>query len=279
MGASKLKMAGGAAAAPAEKRKRGVQQKPPADTDEFDVDADAADDDDDERDEEDEDGDDEDGDDEEELEDDDEEEDEEDEDDDEDERGPSAPGTSKKTTSAFVLTERRRRAVSPTAFGEAMEELLGGKPSAGPAILSQAPRVRKSANASTLRAKAARIALQERRERQESAHVRDVIGEWGPPGVLPGTTPDPDVMQAFLEQGGAKGYERRLRKVAQRGVVKLFNAIRAAQSTPSDDIDKARELSGARHGAKKANPIGSRETAINELSRSNFLDLLRGNKA
>ena len=222
MGASKLRMGGSGAAAPAEKRKREVQRKPPADTDEFDIDADAADEDEEEEDEDDEE---ENGDDEEELEADDDE----DEDDDEHEKGPSAPGTSKKTTSAFVLTERRRRAVSPTAFGEAMEELLGGKPSAGPAILSQAPRVRKSANASTLRAKAARIALQERRERQESAHVRDVIGEWGPPGVLPGTTPDPDVMQAFLEQAGAKGYERRLRKVAQRGGASLLTSCEAVQ--------------------------------------------------
>ena len=280
MGASKLKMGSGARAPPP-KRKRAVESRKQQ-IDEFNEElkngahTGSEDDDDNENDEEDEvDGDDE-----------------EDsgESDDDPDAVPTAPGTSRKTTSEWLLTERRRRAVSPTTFGDAMEQLLGATPSSGPAILSLAPRVRKSANASTLRAKAARIALLERRERQERAHVRDVIGEWGPPGVLPGNVPDEAVEQSFLEQGGTKGYERRLRKVAQRGgaslltVVKLFNAIRAAQSTSTDDIDKARTLSGGRHGAKKANVVGSRETAraylltVNELSKSNFLDLLRGKK-
>ncbi|WFD34239.1 hypothetical protein MCUN1_001076 [Malassezia cuniculi] len=271
MGASKLKMGvrgGPAAAGP--KRKRAEQETTQkyrsngripaaADDDDDDDDADDSHDDDDEDDDDlDGNGGDDDGD-----------------DDDSDSAIPSGPSTG---SASRKTTKRRRRAVSPTAFGETMEKLLGDTPSSGPAILSLAPRVRKSANASTLRAKAARIALLERRVRQERAHVRDVIGEWGPPGVLPGRTPDEATQQAFLEQGGTKGYERRLRKVAQRGVVKLFNAIRAAQSTSTEDIDKARAIAGGRHGAKKVNAVGSRETALNELSKNNFLDLLRGSK-
>lgn len=161
--------------------------------------------------------------------------------------------------------------MSPTAFGEALEGLLGtatgtdaptearrAEPSSN-AILSLAPRVRKSANATTLRARAGRIALQQRRELEERGHVKDVIGEWGPPGVLP-TSRAPEESPGFhewMEQGGAKGYERRLRKVAQRGVVKLFNAIRAAQTTSPGDIDKAREQSTSH----KTNPLGNREAA------------------
>lgn len=120
------------------------------------------------------------------------------------------------------------------------------------------------------------MALEKRREREERAHVRDVIGDWGPPGVLPGqtVTPEAPTMLAWTEQGGAKGYERRLRKVAQRGVVKLFNAIRAAQETSVDDVDKARAL---KRKGTKTNALGNTETAVNELSRNNFLDLLRSN--
>ncbi|KAI3617199.1 hypothetical protein CBS9595_003108 [Malassezia furfur] len=176
-------------------------------------------------------------------------------------------------------TKRKRRAVSPTQFGEVMEGLLGGKettatkPTAS-SILSLAPSVRRTANSTTLRAKAARMALEKRREREERAHVRDVIGDWLPPGVLPGQTVDQNTPQMieWTEQGGAKGYERRLRKVAQRGVVKLFNAIRAAQETSVDDVDKARAL---KRKSNKTNALGNSERAVNELSKSNFLDLLR----
>ncbi|WFD01113.1 hypothetical protein MYAM1_003874 [Malassezia yamatoensis] len=184
-------------------------------------------------------------------------------------------GASKKTS------KRKRRAVSPTHFGEMLQGLLGEeaepstKASKKPTpILSLAPSIRRSANSKALRAKAARMALEKRHERQERAHVRDVIGDWAPPGVLPGQPIDSESasMQEYMDQGGGKGYERRLRKVAQRGVVKLFNAIRAAQETSVDDVDKARALKQKSH---QTNPLGSSERAVNELSKTNFLDLLR----
>lgn len=77
-----------------------------------------------------------------------------------------------------------------------------------------------------LNAKAARLALEARKKREDRAHVEDVIGGWGPPGRLPKTEegeekrpddePD-DGARGWLSQGGAQGYEKRLRKVAQRG--------------------------------------------------------------
>ncbi|WFD45107.1 hypothetical protein MPSI1_003784 [Malassezia psittaci] len=183
--------------------------------------------------------------------------------------------TSKKTS------KRKRRAVSPTQFGELLQGLLGEEaessskaPKQATPILSLAPSIRRSANSKALRAKAARMALEKRHERQERAHVRDVIGDWTPPGILPGQQIDSSTasMQEYMDQGGGKGYERRLRKVAQRGVVKLFNAIRAAQETSVDDVDKARALKQKSH---QTNPLGSSERAVNELSKTNFLDLLR----
>lgn len=76
------------------------------------------------------------------------------------------------------------------------------------------------------------MALDQKRKREERAHVADVIGGWGPPGQLP----DEEMESSRLEnldsekkeklessreewekEGGTKGYERKLRKVAQRG--------------------------------------------------------------
>lgn len=189
-----------------------------------------------------------------------------------------------------LIIERKRRAVSPGAFGEALEQLLGvgatppgdEQPKGRDGILSLAPGIRKTVNASTMRAKAARLMLEQRRQREERAHIKDVIGEWGPPGVQTSEPVYTEAMDAWLEQGGAKGYERRLRKTAQRGgtwaeltlVVKLFNAIRAAQSTSEGDIDKARLMQTTKQ-ARKVNALGNKELAVKQLSKSHFLELLR----
>lgn len=191
----------------------------------------------------------------------------------------------------MLTAERKRRAVSPGAFGEALEQLLGvgdtqrseEQPEARDGILSLAPGIRKTANASTMRAKAARLMLEQRRQREERAHIKDVIGEWGPPGVQTSSGPVyTEAMDVWLQQGGTKGYERRLRKTAQRGgtcasltiVVKLFNAIRAAQTTTEEDIDKARSMQTTKQ-ARKVNALGNKELAVKQLSKTHFLELLR----
>jgi hypothetical protein len=60
--------------------------------------------------------------------------------------------------------------------------------------------------------------------------------------------------------------ERRLRKVAQRGVVKLFNAVRAAQVKASEAERLARNEGVV--GVKR------REEKVTEMSRKGFLDLI-----
>jgi len=60
--------------------------------------------------------------------------------------------------------------------------------------------------------------------------------------------------------------ERRLRKTATRGVVKMYNAIRAAQL-------KAAEAEGAAR-AEGMVGMGRRKEKITEMSRQGFLDLL-----
>jgi len=62
--------------------------------------------------------------------------------------------------------------------------------------------------------------------------------------------------------------ERRLKKTAQRGVVKLFNAVRAAQVKAEEAAQQAK--SGGIVGMER------RQEKINELSKKGFLDLLAG---
>ncbi|CAO1635034.1 unnamed protein product [Sympodiomycopsis kandeliae] len=243
----------------------------------------------------------------------------------EDEIENAREGKSKKTQ------KRKRRAISPTSFGEALSAFLGdddddgaqasapkkehpttreGKTKVTPKtaahqapIFSLAPSVRSRISSIQLNAKASRIALEERRRREEQYRVRDLIGGWGKPGERPGQTDeglavlgedsdggDDASHDAWFRDGGSKGYERRLRKVAQRGVVKLFNAIRAAQSTTDEDLqDKEKTISSSTHAGplhsrsgqdtvSGKNALGGKSKELADLSKSNFLDMIRSGK-
>lgn len=90
----------------------------------------------------------------------------------------------------------------------------------------------------------------ERKEELDRGRVRDVMG---------------------IERGLAGPVteeEKRLRKTAQRGVVKLFNAVRAAQVRGEEAVKQERK--------KGTVGIGEREKAANEVSRQGFLELISG---
>lgn len=57
--------------------------------------------------------------------------------------------------------------------------------------------------------------------------------------------------------------ERRLRKTAQRGVVKLFNAVRAAQVKGEE-------------AAKQGGASGRKKERMAEMSKAGFLELVAG---
>ena len=62
--------------------------------------------------------------------------------------------------------------------------------------------------------------------------------------------------------------EKRLRKVAQRGVVKLFNAVRAAQVKG--------EEAGREERRKGTVGSANREEKVNEVIKKGFLELING---
>ncbi|KAJ0415868.1 Rrp15p-domain-containing protein [Aspergillus carlsbadensis] len=80
-----------------------------------------------------------------------------------------------------------------------------------------------------------------------------------------------DVLGIGLGQSGAVAEEeKRLRKIAQRGVVKLFNAVRAAQVRGEEAAKEERK--------KGTVGMGEREKTVNQVSKQGFLELINGKK-
>ncbi|KAI0001935.1 CTLH/CRA C-terminal to lish motif domain-containing protein [Russula vinacea] len=102
--------------------------------------------------------------------------------------------------------KRKHRATDPSNFGASLQSLLKtDAPSGLP--LSLKPSVARRHNDEKLEIKAKKLLKGEKKSKEEVGRIRDVIGGWGNEG------------------------ERTLRKVAQRGVVKLFNAIQQSQAS------------------------------------------------
>lgn len=141
-------------------------------------------------------------------------------------------------TSPAAREERKRRAVSPTPFGQALTTLLGTSTKTTQP-LALLPEIAKRKNEGKLEMRAHRLLQVERKERDDRGRVKDVIGGWGGES------------------------ERASRKVAQRGgrypsslssfttsdqsgwnlVVKLFNLIQQAQTSAAqaeEDLKKHR---------------------------------------
>ena len=168
------------------------------------------------------------------------------EDDDELDLSDDAEGKQKKT----------RKRNDPTAFATSMSKILGTKLTTSK---RQDPVLSRSAAATAaskelaeqkLELKAKRKMHAEKREALDKGRVKDVLG-----------LNTPEVSTAEIQET-----ERRLQKTAQRGVVKLFNAVRAAQVQGET----------ARSEAKKEVVVGisQREERVSEMSKKGFLDLI-----
>ena len=164
----------------------------------------------------------------------------------------------------------------PTAFATSLSKILSTKLStsrrADP-VLARSVAAAEAARAltdSTLEVRARRQIREHKRLALEKGRVRDVVVggvATGKPASKTGGGADGEEMP----EGGASGVqatERRLRKTAQRGVVRLFNAVRAAQVASADA-----EKSNRRNGVLG---MGKREARVQEMSRKGFLDLIAG---
>ncbi|OQE19521.1 hypothetical protein PENSTE_c015G03258 [Penicillium steckii] len=146
----------------------------------------------------------------------------------------------------------------PTAFSTSISKILSTKlPSSARAdpVLSRSRIAHQTSSeaANEKLDKAARAKMRaEKKEELDRGRVRDVMG------IQRGVT------------GSVAEDEKRLRKMAQRGVVKLFNAVRAAQVRGEEAVKDERK--------KGTIGIGEREKAVNEVSKQGFLDLINGKK-
>ncbi|KAG9657716.1 Rrp15p-domain-containing protein, partial [Aureobasidium melanogenum] len=151
---------------------------------------------------------------------------------------------------------KTRKRNDPTAFATSMSKILGTKLTTSK---RQDPVLSRSAAATAaskeladqkLELKAKRKLHAGKREALEKGRVKDVLG-----------LNTPEVSTAEIQET-----ERRLQKTAQRGVVKLFNAVRAAQVQGEQ----------ARSEAKREGVVGisQREERVSEMSKKGFLDLI-----
>ena len=146
----------------------------------------------------------------------------------------------------------------PEAFANSMSKILASKLTASKRadpVLSrskQASTATKELNEARLEARARHKLREEKREALDRGRVRDVLG------LETADTSTADILET----------EKKLKKTAQRGVVKLFNAVRAAQ-VKGEEAAKQQQKDGT-VGMQK------REEKVNEMSKQGFLDLIAG---
>ncbi|KAH6987709.1 Rrp15p-domain-containing protein [Ilyonectria sp. MPI-CAGE-AT-0026] len=160
------------------------------------------------------------------------------------------------------VRKKKSKRNDPNAFATSLSKILNTKLSTSKrsdpvlARSAAAHEASKAAVDTALEAKARKQIREQKKRAMEKGRVKDVLVATAvdTTGELETTTSEIMVT------------ERRLRKVAQRGVVKLFNAVRAAQV-------KAVE---AEQTTRKTGVIGMnrREEKVNEMSKKGFLDLI-----
>ncbi|KAF8905494.1 Rrp15p-domain-containing protein [Gymnopilus junonius] len=159
-------------------------------------------------------------------------------------------------------SKRKIRATGSSKFGATLQHLLNtDAPSTLP--LSLKPSIARKRNDEKLESRAKKILQLEKKEKEDKARIKDVIGGWGGES------------------------ERALRKVAQRGVVRLFNVIQQSQASAtaaSEEIKASRgtgkptlpapvEESRGKKGKKKDNIIGRGKEST--VDKDDFFNMIR----
>lgn len=165
-------------------------------------------------------------------------------------------GDSDANTTASAVKKRKRN--DPDVFAASMSKILSSKLSTqkrSDPVLSRSKTAQEASKAlseSRLETKARHKLREEKRSLLDKGRIRDVLG-------LQST----DIStEEIMER------EKRLRKTAQRGVVKLFNAVRAAQVRGEEEMRKARRAGVV--------GIAKREERVSEMSKKGFLEMIAG---
>lgn len=176
----------------------------------------------------------------------------------------SDSGSEEENENPNLIKKRKRN--DPEAFATSMSKILGSKLTTSkrsdPVLSRSATAIQTSKEIidQALEKKARSKLRSEKREALDKGRVKDVLGASTAFDAANGK--DVPSVQETME------LEKRLRKTAQRGVVKLFNAVRAAQVKGEEAAKEAR--------AKGLVGQGRREEKVNEMSKKGFLDLIAG---
>ncbi|PPJ59756.1 hypothetical protein CBER1_09524 [Cercospora berteroae] len=173
------------------------------------------------------------------------------------EAGDSESEGSVATSQASSTNPRnKKKRNDPDAFATSITKILSTKLSTAKRqdpVLSRsksALEANKALADSKLEAKARAQIRSEKRAALEKGRVKDVLG----------------LETVEVDTGAVLEEEKRLKKIAQRGVVFMFNAVRKAQISAEEE---RRKLQGEGVvGMKK------REERVNEMSKQGFLDLI-----
>ncbi|MCJ1321819.1 hypothetical protein MMC15_007164 [Xylographa vitiligo] len=191
---------------------------------------------------------------------------------------PDNSGSDSESThpTARPLPKRKDPSVFSTSLSTILSTKLPASTRSDP-VLARSATAKEAAYAlaeGKLETKARKALRDEKKNLSDKGRVRDVVlgdratslgaGVAGVDGQGDGEAGGPTAAD-ILEQ------ERRLRKTAQRGVVKLFNAVRAAQVKGEE----------ARREAQKAGVVGAKrkEERVGEMGRKAFLELVAGGGA
>lgn len=148
---------------------------------------------------------------------------------------------------------RKKKKVVDTgneSFANAFNAIIGSKLKAydrKDPIFARNKKTLKKLESDKLEAKAKRMMLAEKREGHDKQRIKN---------LLP-SADEPEKVREAIEK------ERKLKKVAQKGVVKLFNAVLATQ------VKTNQEISQEKVGLTK------KEELMNEISKAKFLDLVK----
>ena len=174
----------------------------------------------------------------------------------EEEDEPSDPESETISITSSNTSQARKKRNDPSAFATSISKILDTKLTTAKRQDPVLSRSKSAADANQtlseekLEHKARAQIRAEKKAALERGRVKDVLG----------------LETDEVETGEVLEEEKRLKKTAQRGVVKLFNAVRAAQVKAEEGMKQA----------QKEGVVGmqKREERVNEMSKQGFLDLI-----
>ncbi|KAH0590843.1 hypothetical protein J132_00378 [Termitomyces sp. J132] len=143
-------------------------------------------------------------------------------------------------------SKRKIRATHASNFGATLQSLLNtDAPSTIP--LSLKPSIARRKNDEKLENRAKKVLQIERKEKEDKGRITDVIGGWGGES------------------------ERALRKVAQRGVVKLFNVIQQSQAAATAATEESKATRGTGKPTLPAPVINNKTQSKKAKNKDNII--------